>query len=78
MITRAAAARGVTGLSRATVDMVKSVVRSIADATAADVALAADPDAVAQKFVKPIGDALGMLGTTWRWKPTIRAPTRCW
>ncbi|MHB1207102.1 MAG: DUF3376 domain-containing protein, partial [Rhodospirillaceae bacterium] len=62
MTARAAAAHGVTGLSSSTIDTVKTVVRSIAEAIASDVALAADPDAVAQKFVKPIGDALAQLG----------------
>lgn len=62
MTARAAAAHGVTGLSSATIDTVKTVVRSIAEAITADVALAADPDAVAQQFVKPIGDALALLG----------------
>jgi hypothetical protein len=62
MTARAAAAHGVTGLSSSTIDTVKTVVRSIAEALAGDVALAADLDAVAQKFVKPIGDALAQLG----------------
>src|SRR3954469_2393314 len=62
MIARAAATSGLTGLSRGTTDAVKAVVRNIAQAVAADVALAANPDAVAQKFAKPIGDALALLG----------------
>jgi patatin-related protein len=62
MTARAASTNGLSGLSRATIDTVKSVVRSIAQAMANDVALAADPDAVAEKFAKPIADALTLLG----------------
>ena len=62
MTARAAAANGVVGLAASTIDTVKTVVRNIAEAIAADVALAADPDAVAQRFVKDIGDALALLG----------------
>ena len=63
MLARAAGVKGNGGdLSEAAIAAVKAVVGDIARATRADAALAADPAAVAQMFVKPIGDALTMLG----------------
>ena len=53
---------GVVGLSPAAINAVKGVVGDIARAMAADAALAADLDAVAQRFTGPIGQALALLG----------------
>lgn len=61
MAARAAATDG-TGLSRTALDAVKAVVGEIARTVNADVALKADPDAVAQKFLTSITQAFNLLG----------------
>ncbi len=61
MAARAIATDG-TGLSRGALDAVKAVVGEISLAVNSDIALKADPDAVAQKFLTPITQAFNLLG----------------
>ena len=53
---------GAGSLSRATLDAVKTVVRDVVQAIAAEPALASDPEAVARLFTAPIKEALDLLG----------------
>ncbi|MSO72952.1 MAG: patatin-like protein [Rhodospirillaceae bacterium] len=62
MAARAAAGDEPGAISRAALDAVKAVVGDIARASAADLTLANDHDAVARKFAEPIAAALNLLG----------------